>query len=153
VDNVKIKLIHPKAKMPTKATDGSYCWDLYYAGEASRTVHPYYVEIFDTGLQMEIPPGHEVQIRARSGLAAKHGIAVVNSPGCIDSDFRDTVKVILCKVGAGPKEGDQESIIISPGDRIAQMCVVKAPDVGIELTTETLSETSRGSGGFGSSGK
>jgi dUTP pyrophosphatase len=148
--NVKISLAEPRAKLPTKSTEGAFCWDLYVPLSAPhRVIGAGDVCCVSTGLKMEIPPGYEVQIRPRSGLAVKEGVTVLNSPGCVDSDFRGTVCVILTKLN---KIGG-EFFVIQPGQRIAQMCIVKAPDIGIELTAEELSETSRGEGGFGSTGK
>ena len=98
-----------------------------------------------TGLHMEIPPGYEVQIRPRSGLAYKYGIALVNSPGTIDSDYRGAVGVLLLNTGATAFE-------VSHGMRIAQMVV--APVVQARFTVaDALDETSRGTGGFGSTGE
>lgn len=98
-----------------------------------------------TGLHMEIPPGYEVQIRPRSGLAHKYGIALVNSPGTIDSDYRGAVGVLLLNTGATAFE-------VSHGMRIAQMVV--APVVQARFTVvDALDETSRGTGGFGSTGE
>ena len=143
--NVKIKLCHPLAKLPFRADPGSSGYDLY-AVEAG-VLYPGSVTAISTGLSMEIPPGYEVQIRPRSGLALKEGVVVVNSPGTVDASFRGTVKAILTTIAAHPY-----GFMINPGDRIAQMVIQKLPDIGIELTTDELSETSRGEGGFGSSG-
>lgn len=97
-----------------------------------------------TGLIMEIPEGFEGQVRPRSGLALKHGITCLNSPGTIDSDYRGEVKVILANFG-------QEPVTISRGMRIAQLVI--APVTRMEIVeTQTVDETSRGSGGFGSTG-
>ena len=97
-----------------------------------------------TGLRLEIPEGFEVQIRPRSGLALKHGITLPNSPGTIDSDYRGPLGVIVMNAG-------QEPFAIAHGDRIAQMIV--APVVQAEFTcVETLDDTARGAGGFGSTG-
>ena len=101
--------------------------------------------LLPTGLHMEIPPGYEVQIRPRSGLAHKYGIALVNSPGTIDSDYRGPVGVLLLNTGATAFE-------VSHGMRIAQMVV--APVVQARFTVaDALDETSRGTGGFGSTGE
>lgn len=100
--------------------------------------------LVSTGLYIELQPGYEAQIRPRSGLAVKHGITVLNSPGTIDADYRGEVKVILIN------HGTEEHCIVS-GDRIAQMIV--SPVTQIEWEEQTcLSETERGSGGFGSTG-
>lgn len=97
-----------------------------------------------TGLRMEIPEGYEVQIRPRSGLALKHGITLLNSPGTIDSDYRGAVGVILMNAGDAP-------FTIRHGDRIAQMIVAPVVQARFQIRDE-LSDTTRGSGGFGSTG-
>jgi dUTP pyrophosphatase len=98
-----------------------------------------------TGLTLALPPLHEAQVRPRSGLAAKHGITCLNSPGTIDADYRGEVKVILINLG-------QEPFVIRRGERIAQMVI--APVTRAELVrVETLDETARGAGGFGSTGR
>jgi dUTP pyrophosphatase len=101
--------------------------------------------IIPTGLFMEIPIGFEAQVRPRSGLAFKHGITVLNSPGTIDADYRGEVKVLLINHGPAPFE-------IKNGERIAQMVITKHETAAWEVTTE-LSETERGHGGYGSTGK
>ena len=98
-----------------------------------------------TGLTLALPAGHEAQVRPRSGLAAKHGVTCLNTPGTIDADYRGEVKVILINLG-------QEPFVIRRGERIAQMLI--APVTRAELTVvATLDETERGAGGFGSTGR
>jgi dUTP pyrophosphatase len=98
-----------------------------------------------TGLAIALPPGHEAQVRPRSGLAAKHGVTVLNSPGTIDADYRGEIKVILINHGAAP-------FVVKRGERIAQMVI--APVVQAALVpVATLSPTDRGAGGFGSTGR
>lgn len=97
-----------------------------------------------TGLFIELPEGYEAQIRARSGLAIKHGISLVNGIGTVDSDYRGEIKVILINLGA-------DDFIINKGDRIAQMVIMKHEQVKFELAEE-LNETERGPGGFGHTG-
>jgi dUTP pyrophosphatase len=101
--------------------------------------------LIPTGLFMEIPVGFEAQVRPRSGLAFKHGITVLNSPGTIDADYRGEVKVLLINLGTDDFE-------IKTGERIAQMVIAKHETAVWEITTE-LSETNRGAGGYGSTGK
>jgi len=102
-------------------------------------------QLIPTGLAVEIPEGFEIQVRPRSGLALKMGIGLVNAPGTIDSDYRGPLGVILINLGAEPAH-------ISHGDRVAQLVI--APVVRAEfVTTDILSQTSRGSGGFGSTGQ
>jgi dUTP pyrophosphatase len=109
------------------------------------TLAPGERRVVPTGLAVEIPSGHEGQVRARSGLAARHGVALVNAPGTIDSDYRGEVKVILVNLG-------QAAVPFSRGDRIAQLVVAPVTRVEIALA-EDLSDTARGAGGFGSTGQ
>ena len=101
--------------------------------------------LIPTGLFFEIPEGFEIQVRARSGLAIKNGIACVNSPGTIDSDYRGEVKVILINLGS-------EDFVINNGDRIAQL-VVSPVTIGNFVKADFLEDSERGDGGFGSTGK
>ncbi len=98
-----------------------------------------------TGLALEIPPGHEGQVRPRSGLAVRHGIALVNAPGTIDADYRGEVQVVLVNHGHAP-------VAFARGDRVAQLVVAPVTRVELEVV-DALSDTSRGSGGFGSTGR
>ncbi|PIU28266.1 MAG: dUTP diphosphatase, partial [Candidatus Hydromicrobium americanum] len=100
-------------------------------------------KIIPTGIGIEIPTGFEAQIRPRSGLALKHGIGILNSPGTIDSDYRGEIKVILFNLG-------KQSFIVKPGMRIAQLVIAKTYQV--EIVETELSDTSRGIRGFGSTG-
>lgn len=109
------------------------------------TLAPLQRAMIPTGIRLEIPQGWECQIRPRSGLAAKHGITVLNSPGTIDSDYRGEVKVILVNLSDTP-------FTIEDGERICQMVFAPAEQVSL-ITKATLSETDRGSGGFGHSGR
>lgn len=98
-----------------------------------------------TGLALEIPPGHEGQVRPRSGLAVRHGIALVNAPGTIDSDYRGEVQVLLVNLGQAP-------VTFARGERIAQLVIAPVTRAELELV-EDLSATDRGAGGFGSTGR
>ena len=109
------------------------------------TLDPMHRAIVPTGLRVEIPLGYEMQIRPRSGLAVKHGITLPNTPGTIDSDYRGPLGVALINLGAEP-------YTIQHGDRIAQMIIAPVVQVGFEVV-EALSDTVRGEGGFGSTGK
>lgn len=113
--------------------------------ESGFTLDPMRRRIVPTGLRVEIPQGFEMQIRPRSGLALKHGITLPNTPGTIDSDYRGPLGVLLVNIGAEP-------YVIHHGDRVAQMIVAPVVQARFELV-ETLSETSRGAGGFGSTGR
>jgi dUTP pyrophosphatase len=109
------------------------------------TLAPGKYALVPTGLAIALPPGHEAQVRPRSGLAAKHGITVLNTPGTIDADYRGEIRVILINLGDAP-------FVIRRGERIAQMVI--APVLQAELVpVATLSETDRGDGGFGSTGR
>lgn len=129
--------------LPNYATSGSAGMDLRSA--ETLTLKPGTRALVATGIAIALPEQYEAQVRPRSGLAVKHGITVLNSPGTIDADYRGEIKVPLINLGA-------EDFVIARGDRIAQMIV--APVTTAELVeVETLDETARGSGGFGSSGK
>lgn len=129
--------------LPAYETAGAAGLDLR-AAEAA-ILQPGQRCLMPTGLAMAIPQGFEGQVRPRSGLAVKHGLTVLNAPGTIDSDYRGEVKVPLINLGQG-------AVMIARGDRIAQMVV--APVVQATLTeAETLADTARGQGGFGSSGR
>jgi dUTP pyrophosphatase len=112
---------------------------------AGLALNPMQRRIVPTGLRVEIPQGYEMQLRPRSGLALKHGITLPNTPGTIDSDYRGPLGVLLVNLGAEPH-------LIHHGDRIAQMIVAPVVQARFELV-ETLSKTSRGAGGFGSTGR
>jgi dUTP pyrophosphatase len=129
--------------LPTYATTGAAGFDLRAA--AALVLAPGDVALVPTGFAMAIPPGFEMQVRPRSGLAAKHGVTVLNTPGTVDSDYRGEVAVILVNHG-------QAAFEISRGDRIAQGVIAAAPQAAI-VEVESLDETARGSGGFGSTGK
>jgi dUTP pyrophosphatase len=132
--------------LPSYATAGAAGLDLYAAlsEDAPITLTPGARALITTGLRMAIPEGYEVQVRPRSGLAIKHGIGLVNSPGTIDSDYRGTVQVILINWG-------QEPFTVRRGDRIAQMVIAPVSRALLQ-ETHTLDATERGEGGFGSTG-
>ena len=131
--------------LPDYQTSGAAGADILAAVESPITLLPGKRAIVPTGLRLDIPAGFEVQIRPRSGWAAKDGVTVLNAPGCIDSDFRGECLVILVNHG-------EESVTIRRGDRIAQMVV--APVVRASFVRlNALSETARGDGGFGSTGR
>jgi dUTP diphosphatase len=119
--------------------------DLLAAVDSPLSLEPGNRAMVPTGLSMALPAGFEAQVRPRSGLAAKHGVTVLNTPGTIDADYRGEVKVILINLGAEPFE-------IKRGERIAQMVI--APVLQAQISEViTLSDTERGSGGFGSTGR
>lgn len=126
-------------------TKGSSGCDVCAAVETDVVLQPGGRALVPTGFCFEIPQGYEVQVRSRSGLAVKHGVFVLNSPGTIDSDYRGEVKVILANTGSAP-------FTIKRGDRIAQLVVAPvASDVDF-AESENISETRRGAGGFGHTG-
>jgi dUTP pyrophosphatase len=130
--------------LPSYQTDGAAGLDLPAALAEPVTIAPGKRMLIGTGWIVAIPPGCEGQVRPRSGLALRHGITVLNSPGTIDSDYRGEVKVVLINHG-------EEPFTVRPGDRIAQLVI--APVVRATLSVETsLPETARGQGGYGSTG-
>lgn len=131
--------------LPAYETIGSAGLDIRASIEESITLKPFERKLVKTGLFLEIPIGYEAQVRPRSGFALKNGVTVLNSPGTIDADYRGEVGVILINLS-------QEKVEIHSGDRIAQLVFAKVEQA--EWTeVETLSETERGEGGFGSTGK
>ena len=142
---VLIKKLSHKAQIPIYKTEGSSGLDLMALTEDKIVIKPNKSTLVPTGLSIAIPNDTEIQIRPRSGLAAKSSISVLNTPGTIDSDYRGELKVILFN------HGDKE-FIINNGDRIAQMVLVPILKVQFE-EVQDLPETIRGSGGFGSTGK
>lgn len=131
--------------LPAYMTAGAAGMDLYAAVEEEVVLHPGERRLIPTGLYISLPPGYEAQIRPRSGLALRHGISMVNTPGTIDSDYRGEIGVILINHG-------REPFIVRRGDRIAQMVVSRVERVEWE-EVDALDESERGSGGFGHTGK
>lgn len=131
------------ARLPEYATPGAAGMDLRSAVDV--VLAPMERRLVPTGLRIAVPEGYEAQVRPRSGLAAKHGIGLVNSPGTIDADYRGEVAVILINWGAEP-------VHITAGDRIAQMVISPVVQAVLDVVDE-LDETERGEGGFGSTGK
>lgn len=131
------------AQVPEYATPGSAGMDL--RSVEAFELQPMERRLARTGLRIAVPEGYEAQIRPRSGLALKHGLSMVNTPGTIDSDYRGELGVILINLG-------QEVVKISAGDRIAQLVI--CPVARVEITVvEDLDDTERGEGGFGSTGR
>lgn len=147
---VKFKKLVDSAVIPTYATKGSAGLDLVATEAAS--IFPGTWAVIKTGLAIELPEGYEAQVRSRSGLAAKHGIAVLNSPGTIDSDYRGEVCVILINNRQSRNYPEhQVPFQVAAGDRIAQL-VIAAVEQPILEEVLVLNDTVRGSGGFGSTG-
>jgi len=142
---VLIKKLNSKVQLPKYKTDGSSGMDLMAFLESPVNLKPQESELIPTGISIAIPEDTEIQIRPRSGLAAKSNISVLNTPGTIDSDYRGEIKIILFNHG-------KEDFVINNNDRIAQMILM--PIVKAEFEeVENLPKTLRGSGGFGSTGK
>ncbi len=145
---INIRRAIPDHDLPLSSyqSAGSAGFDLLAAIPAAKsvTINPFERTLVPTGLIFEIPAGYEGQIRPRSGLALRHGITVLNSPGTIDSDYRGEVGIILVNLGSEP-------FVIRRGERIAQMVIAPVSTTLLVETTD-LSETARGSGGFGSTG-
>ena len=130
--------------LPAYATGGSAGMDIFSAVDRPMPVQPGETVLVPTGFSIELPQGFEAQIRPRSGLAIKHSIGIMNAPGTIDSDYRGEVKVVLTNFG-------KNEFIINRGDRIAQMIISRYERVEWELS-DSLNDTERGAGGFGSTG-
>lgn len=143
---VKVRIINQSANsLPEYATEGSAGMDLRANLETPVTLQPLERQLVSTGLFIELPEDYEAQVRPRSGLAIKHGLTCLNSPGTIDSDYRGEIKVILINLS-------QEPHTILHGDRIAQMVVSKVEKVKWK-EAKNISATHRGEGGFGHTGK
>ena len=143
---MKVKIVnHSKHALPEYQTPLSAGLDIRANLDESVTLRPLERAMIPTGLFVELPEGCEMQIRPRSGLAAKHGITVLNSPGTIDADYRGEIKVILVNLS-------NEPFTIEAGERIAQMIVARYEQIEWQAVEE-LSATERGAGGFGSTGK
>ena len=142
---VKVRLISDGARLPVYGSKEAAGADLCAClGNQSLTIEPHRWAMVPTGIAIALPEGYEAQVRPRSGLAAKKGITVLNSPGTVDSDYRGEVKVILIN-------HSDESFVINHGDRIAQMVIARHETASFEVVT-SLDETQRGAGGFGSTG-
>ncbi len=142
----QVKVINQSSfELPSYQTEGSAGMDLRANIEASVLLKPLERQLIPTGLFIELPTGFEAQIRPRSGLAFKHGLTVLNSPGTVDSDYRGEIKVLLVNLS-------NEAFEVNPGERIAQMVVSKHETIEW-VNASNLAETERGAGGYGSTGK
>lgn len=143
---LNVKIINKSNNpMPTYQTSGSAGMDLYASLTESIVIEPLQRKLIPTGIYLEIPENYEAQIRPRSGLAFKHGITVLNTPGTIDSDYRGEIKVLLVNLS-------NETFEVNNGERIAQMIFAQVQQATL-ITTDELSETIRGEGGYGHTGK
>ncbi|WP_026791475.1 dUTP diphosphatase [Pleomorphomonas oryzae] len=146
VDVALLRLPHAHdLPLPAYQSEDAAGLDLIAAVEAPLTLPPLGRALVPTGLAMALPSGYEAQVRPRSGLAAKHGVTVLNSPGTVDADYRGEVKVILINLSDTP-------FTIHRGDRIAQMIIAPVSRARL-VESETLDTTNRGAGGFGSTGR
>jgi dUTP pyrophosphatase len=146
VNTMRVKIINKSNNsLPNYATAYSAGMDLRANLQDSVTLKPLERALIPTGLFIELPVGYEAQIRPRSGLAVKHGISVLNSPGTIDADYRGEIRVVLVNLS-------NEAFVINHGERICQMVVAKHASVEWDETNE-LEESDRGAGGFGHTGK
>ena len=142
---VKIKIVNRgRQQLPAYATELSAGMDLRANIDESITPNPMERRIIPTGLYMALPPGYEAQVRPRSGLAFKHGITVLNSPGTIDADYRGEIGVLLVNLS-------NEPFVITEGERIAQMVIARHEQGQFEVVDE-LDQTERGEGGYGHTG-
>ena len=142
--NIKI-INHSDHPLPAYETANAAGMDLRAFTNEEITIKPLQRILVPTGLHIELPIGYEAQIRPRSGLAYKHGIGIVNSPGTIDADYRGEIKVLLVNLS-------DTAFVINNGDRIAQMVIAKHETITWE-SVEELSDTARGEGGYGHTGK
>jgi len=142
--DVKVKRLNPKALLPAYQTEHAAAMDVHACLNEAMTLQPLERAMVPTGLAFEIPEGYEMQVRARSGLSIKHGLTMVNGVGTIDADYRGELHILMINLG-------QEPFVIEPDMRVAQLLVTRYEKVSLQLT-ETLSETDRGEGGFGSTG-
>ena len=131
--------------LPSYATEGSAGLDIYAALEKPMKISSGSIEMVPTNISVEIPEGYEIQVRPRSGLAAKHGIGILNSPGTIDSDYRGEITIIIINFG-------KEGFIIQPAERIAQLVLSKVYKAEF-VEAKELNNTNRGEGGFGHTGR
>ena len=142
---IEIKVVNPGLQpLPAYATPDSAGMDLRASIDARVELQPLQRRLIPTGLRIALPAGYEAQIRPRSGLALKHGITVLNSPGTIDSDYRGEVGVLLCNLSDTP-------FTVNPGERIAQMVVARY-EQAVFVPVDALDTTARGEGGYGHTG-
>ena len=139
---VFVKKLNPNAKIPTFAHEGDACADLY--SDSNFIINPNEIILVSTGIALQINNGWEAQIRPRSGLSYKHGLLILNSPGTIDSGYRGEIKIIIKNTMNKPFE-------IKKGSRIAQIAIRPVPKITF-LEKDSLDDTKRGDGGFGSTG-
>ncbi len=147
---LKFKRLTSTAILPTRATTGAACFDLY-ADERAWVDDMRTRRTISTGIAIELPPGHVGLICSRSGLAHKNGLQVLNAPGVIDEDYRGELKIILARHPFSPQWPSEEIFMIEPDMRIAQLMVLPLPQLTVVEVTD-LSTTERAANGFGSTG-
>ena len=140
---VKIEKIDPHAIIPTYAHEDDACCDVYIIEDY--IIRPGQRMLLRTGIAIEIPTGYEVQLRPRSGLAYKHGLSLVNAPGTVDAQYRNEIKLLVINLGRKP-------VSLKRGDRAAQMCIKPVYKMNFE-EVDKLSDSDRGLGGWGSTGR
>ena len=142
---IQVKVINKgKQPLPAYATEQSAGMDLRADVEQPVTLKPLERRLIPTGLHIALPQGYEAQVRPRSGLALKHGITVLNTPGTIDADYRGEIGVVLVNLS-------NEDFVVNPGERVAQMVIAQYEQAVLQ-TVDTLDETERGEGGYGHTG-
>ena len=142
---IQVKVVNRgNQQLPTYATAQSAGLDLRANIDEPVTLHPMERKLISTGLHIALPEGYEAQVRPRSGLALKHGITVLNSPGTIDADYRGEIMVLLINFS-------QENFVVNSGERIAQMIITKFEQIKWKVA-DCLDETERGQGGYGHTG-
>lgn len=142
---LRVRRLRAEARLPSYATDGAAGLDLAACLDAELRLAPGDRAAVPTGIAIALPPGHEGQVRPRSGLARRHGVTVVNAPGTVDEDYRGEVQVLLVNLGDAP-------VVLRTGDRIAQLVVAPVTRVSVD-EADALDDTARGHGGFGSTGR
>ncbi|MGZ3407852.1 MAG: dUTP diphosphatase [Polyangia bacterium] len=142
---VRIQRLRPDAHLPKYMSDGAAGMDLAASLDADVTIAPGKRALVGSGIAIALPRGFEAQVRPRSGLAAKHGVTVLNAPGTIDEDYRGEIKVILINHG-------DEPFVVKSGERIAQLVIARVERVVLDEQT-TLEQSVRGAGGFGHTGR
>jgi dUTP pyrophosphatase len=142
---VRIMRVRPDAQLPKYMSDGAAGMDLAASLDAEVTIAPGKRALVGTGLAIALPRGFEAQVRPRSGLAAKHGVTVLNAPGTIDEDYRGEIKVILINHG-------DEPFVVKSGERIAQIVIAQVARVVLD-EQDSLDGSARGAGGFGHTGR
>ncbi|HWE27163.1 MAG TPA: dUTP diphosphatase [Polyangia bacterium] len=143
--SVRIQRLRPDAQLPKYMSDGAAGMDLAASLDADVTIAPQQRALVGTGLAIALPRGFEAQVRPRSGLAAKHGVTVLNAPGTIDEDYRGEIKIILVNHGDQP-------FVVKSGERIAQLVIARVERVVLDEQA-SLDGSARGAGGFGHTGR